>query len=314
MKKLISLTGLILIAGLAFSQQESQFTQFMYNKLGYNPGYAGSSDGICFTGLIRQQWIGLDGAPGSQLFSFNMPLNDQKVGVGMNIWRNTIGVSETVNIEGAYAYRLQMDEGTLGIGLMGSGRYIQSDFAKTDPIQAGDNTIPVGMQSKLIPNFGFGAYFSNDKFFLGLSAPRLLENNIDFGSTQTVISREVRHLYFMGGLVFPISKNTEFQPQLLVKYVQNAPLDADLNMNLVFLKKYSVGASYRFGGSTEVGIGESVDILLGAQLTEEFMVGFAYDITLSELRTHNNGTVEAMVRYCIQGGSGGDEYLNPRFF
>ncbi len=314
MKKLISLTGLILIAGLAFAQQEPQFTQFMYNKLGYNPGYAGSNDGTCFTGLIRQQWLGLDGAPGSQLFSFNMPLNDQKVGIGLNIWRNTIGVSQTMNIEGAYAYRLQMDEGTLGIGLMGSGRYLQSDFAKTDPIQSGDPTIAVGMQSKFVPNFGVGAYFSNDKFFVGASAPRILQNNIDLGDDQTVISREFRHLYLMGGLVFPLSENTEFQPQILIKYVQNAPLDADLNMNLIFLKKYSVGASYRFGGSTEQGIGESVDILLGAQLTEDFMIGFAYDVTLSELRTYNNGTIEAMVRYCIKGGGGGDEYLNPRFF
>jgi len=314
MKKLIFLTGFILITGLAFAQQEPQFTQFMYNKLGYNPGYAGSADGTCFSGLIRQQWLGLEGAPSSQLVSLNMPLNDQKVGVGLNLWRNTIGVSETVNIEGSYAYRLQMDAGTLGIGVMASGRYLQSDFSKTDPIQAGDPTIAIGQQSKFVPNFGVGLYFSNDKYFVGASAPRILQNNIDLGDDQVVISREFRHLYLMGGLVFPLSENTEFQPQVLIKYVQNAPLDADLNLNLIFLKKYSIGASYRFGGSTEQGIGESIDILLGAQLTEDFMVGFAYDITLSEIRSHNNGTVEAMVRYCLKGSGGGDEYLNPRFF
>lgn len=314
MKKLISISSFIFLTSFLFAQQEAQFTQFMYNKLGYNPGYAGSNIGTCFTGLIRQQWLGLEGAPGSQLFSFNMPLNENRVGIGANIWRNTIGVSETINIDLAYAYRLQMETGTLGIGVMGSGRYFQSDFSKTDPIQAGDNTIPVGMQSKLLPNFGVGVYFSNDKMFLGASAPRLLENNIDLGDDQTIVSREVRHLYFMGGLVFPMSETTEFQPQVLVKYVQGAPIDADLNLNLIFNKKYSLGASYRFGGSDEIGIGESIDILLGAQLTEALMVGFAYDITLSEIQDHNNGTVEAMVRYCLEGDSGGDEYLNPRFF
>ena len=197
---------------------------------------------------------------------------------------------------------------------MASGRYFQSDFDKTDPVQAGDQTIPVGVQSKLLPNFGFGLYFSNDKLFLGASAPRLIENNIDLGDDQTVVSREVRHLYFMGGLVFPMSEKTELQPQVLVKYVNGAPLDADMNLNLIIDKKYSLGVSYRFGGSTEIGLGESIDLLLGAQLNDDLMVAFAYDITLSEIQDHTSGTVEAMVRYCLKGDSGGDEYLNPRFF
>lgn len=315
MKNILSLTVLILAATMLFGQQDPQFTQFMYNKMGYNPGYAGSNDGVAFTALVRQQWLGLEGAPGSQLISFNMPLQDERVGIGASVWRTNIGINEMVNLEGDYAYRVELGEGRLGLGVMGSVRYLSSDFAMTDPLQAGDNSIPVGMQSKYVPNFGVGLYYGTDQYFFGVSAPRLLENNIDFADEDLILSTEIRHFYGMAGGLLKLSETTQLQPQILIKYAQNAPIDADINVNLILLNKYMVGASYRFGGTSDVGIAESIDFLLGAQISEKLMIGFAYDVTLSELRTYQNGTVEAMLRYVLPYESNNTgEYLNPRFF
>jgi type IX secretion system PorP/SprF family membrane protein len=158
-----------------------------------------------------------------------------------------------------------------------------------------------------------GAYFSTQNFYLGASAPRMLENNIDFADENILITKEVRHIYFMGGLVLRLSETVKLQPQVLLKYVKNAPFDADANVNLVIMDSYTVGLSYRIGGSKTKRIGESIDLLLGAQITDNLLFGVAYDVTLSELRDYNSGSIEAVIKYCI-GKSEGEEYLNPRFF
>lgn len=313
MKKIISLALGLLLVAMCMAQQEPQYSQFMYNKLGYNPGYAGSSESACLSCIYRSQWIGLKGAPTTQLVSFQMPLQNGRIGVGGNIWRNTIGISETYNAEAAYAYRLRMGRGFLGLGVMTSVRFLRNDYDKTDPLQTDDLSIPGGTQSKYVPNFGIGAYYTSESFFVGFSAPRLLENNIDFAEEDLVLSKEVRHLYLMGGLVLKLSDNVKIQPQALLKYVKNAPFDADVNMSLIALDKYTVGISYRIGGSKESGLGESIDLLLGGQITNNLLFGVAYDITLSELKNYNSGTVEGFVRYCF-GKSQGSEYQNPRFF
>jgi len=313
MKKYLLLLCTVLIATAGWTQQEPQFTQYMYNKMGYNPGYAGSNDAACITAIYRQQWIGLDGAPGTQLITFNMPLQNKRIGIGASVWRNTIGISETLNAEAAYSYRIRMGRGILGIGVMASVRLLRNNYDQATPIQSGDETIPTGLQSKYVPNFGMGAYFSTQNFYIGASAPRVLENSIDFAEENVLITKEVRHIYIMGGVVLPLSETVKVQPQVLLKYVQNAPFDADANVNLVIMDRYTIGMSYRIGGSRTSGIGESIDVLLGAQVTDNLLFGLAYDVTLSELRDYNSGSIEAVIKYCI-GKSEGEEYLNPRFF
>ena len=117
----------------------------------------------------------------------------------------------------------------------------------------------------------------------------------------------------MGGFVFNISDNVQLQPQVLLKYVEGAPFDADANLSLILLERYMLGVSYRLGGSKSSGVGESVDIILGAQISDSFFFSFGYDITMSELKDYNDGTIEAMIRYCF-GKPEGEEFLNPRFF
>jgi type IX secretion system PorP/SprF family membrane protein len=313
MKKLILLIPGLLFFNLLIGQQEPQFTQFMYNKLVYNPAYAGSREATCISAFYRTQWIGIEGAPTSMLVSFNMPLTNQRVGIGGTIYRNTIGINENIGAEGSYAYRFQLGNGYLGIGAMASVKLLRANFGETDPIQQNDQAIPVSLQSKFVPNFGIGAYYHSKNYFVGLSVPRLLQNNIDFADEDRVISREIRHFYAMGGLVFNLSDNVQLQPQVLLKYVEGAPFDADANLSLILLERYMLGVSYRLGGSKRSGVGESVDIILGAQISDSFFFSFGYDITMSELRDYNDGTIEAMVRYCF-GKPEGEEFLNPRFF
>lgn len=317
MKKLISTAIFSFAVLICFAQQEHQYTQFMYNKLSFNPGYAGSYDAPCLTGIYRNQWIGLEGAPKSLALTFDMPLLNKRVGAGLNLTSNTIGIQNKVTLDGVYAYRVRLGQGTLGIGVQGSIRYISNDYTD-DRLQgtqdiSSDGGIPVGEQNKYVPNFGAGLYYHTPTFYVGLSAPRFLKNNIDFNDLNgSVLSKEVEHLYLMAGLLIKLSENAKLQPQVLFKNAKNAPFDADLNLSLIFNEKYTIGATYRTGGDSP-SFGESIDLLVSAYVTNHFMFGLSYDITLSDLKEYNSGSLEAVLRYCF-GKSEGEDIINPRFF
>jgi len=317
MRLFTSLLALLFTLEGLFAQQEEQFTQFMHYKLGLNPAYAGSAgDGISFASLVRNQWSGLEGAPQTQLVSFSTIAWGENVGLGANILRQTIGVTSNYSLETAYSYRIPAPRGYLHLGLQASARMIRTDFSKlrgTQPIGQ-DPALPQTLQSRLVPNFGAGAYYHSENFYLGISIPRLIQNNIDFSDDGGTISKEVRHTYLMSGFIVPLADNIKLQPQALFKYVQGTPFDADINLNFIFMDKIVTGASYRSGGSKENGLGESVSLLFSAMVAERMLLGFSYDATLSELRRYSNGSIEAVLRFFFAGKSSSTNVEDPRFF
>ena len=314
--KIFTLVAVGLVPFYATAQQQPQNTQFMYYKLGYNPAFAGSQEAPCITGIFRQQWVGLEGAPSIQALTFNMPLMNQRVGVGANLYRHTIGITSMTNLDGVYAYRVRMGRGMLGIGVQGSVRNLTQDFNKTFAIQDKDQdvSIPANNESKLLLNFGTGLYYNTDRFYIGASAPRLLENDIDFSGEDATTSREVQHFYLMTGWTIELNDKLKLQPQTLLKFVDNAPLDADVNVNLIIQDMYITGLSYRFGGDKKDGSGDSIDLLVAAQVANRLMFGLSFDYTLSEVSDYTTGSIEASLHYCIGGGRSANEFVNPRFF
>ncbi|MCB0375893.1 MAG: type IX secretion system membrane protein PorP/SprF [Sinomicrobium sp.] len=318
MKNLYIIFLLFFVISSLTAQQEEQFSQFMYNKLAFNPAYAGSKDGACFTAVTRSQWIGgPKGTPQSQLLTFSMPLFGRKVGLGATINHHTIGLTERLTVETAYAYRIRMPRGYLSFGLQGSVRLIRINFsdAVTTQPKDSDGAIPGDLQSKYIPNFGAGLYYHNTRFFIGASAPRLLHNSIDLAEDDVVITRELSHVYVTGGMRWDLNANLQFQPQVLLKYVKNDPFEGDAHANFIFANKFTAGISYRLGGSKRSGIGEAIGLIGGIQATDMLFIGMSYDYTLSEIRYTTGGSIEAVVRYCI-GGQSDDaaEFVSPRFF
>ena len=323
MRKIFLLSFALLLAFICQAQQDQQYTQFMYNKMGYNPAYAGSMGLICATGIVRSQWLGLEGAPNTQLISLDASLYEKRVGLGMNLVRHNIGITDRYDFDAAYAFHVPVGKGMLGIGIQGTARYLKANFAddRLIAIQAPstDASIPAGMQTKLLPNFGAGLYYNDEKVYVGLSAPRLIENNIDFSQESAVISREIRHFYLMGGYLMDLSQDVQFHPQVLVKYAQNVPLDIDVNLSAILSQKYVVGATFRVGGSSDGSPIESIDILFSAQIMDHLIFGISYDVTVSSLKSYNSGSIEGMVRYCFKGNQSSskkeeEEFLNPRFF
>ncbi len=314
MKSLYLLFPLLLLLTAASAQQEGQFTQFMYNKMMFNPAAAGLGKQPVLSATMRSQWMGLEGAPETQLLSFETVLGaNSNVGIGANLFRQTIGISENFEFNTIYSYQIEMGIGYLRGGLQASVRLMRSDFSQVESIQPAesDPAIPLGIESKYVPNFGAGIYYTDlkERVYVGFSVPRLLENNIDLSDEQGVISRELRHLYVMGGIKLPLGEGIEkayVQPQVLLKYVEGAPFDADVNVNVFFAERFLAGLSYRIGGSKSSSLGESVSLLLGMDLTEKLTFGLSYDATLSELNSYNNGSIEGLLRYRFSGKPQGD--------
>jgi type IX secretion system PorP/SprF family membrane protein len=283
----------------------------MFNKLAYNPGSAGSFVSPIITAIYRNQWMGIDGAPNVQVLSYSQPLLNERLGIGANLSRSSIGVNRTFTLDLIYAYRIPMRRGHLGIGLQPSVRNFWQNWTDDrlySPTPAGtDVAIPTEPRSKWIVNFGAGLYYSNpDKgWYAGLAVPRIFPNNIDFAENGGVLSREAFHMNAMVGLTFGPSEDFQIIPQLLLKYVQNAPFEAELNTMLGFQQKFYTGLSYRAGGDTN-GAGESIDVLAGIQATENLFLCLSYDIGLTRLRKFNNGSIEAVVRWYINPPEGTD--------
>jgi type IX secretion system PorP/SprF family membrane protein len=305
MRKIWTIYVLLSLPFLVVAQQEEQFTQYMFNRPGYNPGYAGSDGGLCFTSIIRNQWIGLEGAPQSQLITVNTLLGNTRVGLGGTVMRQTIGLSEKLTLEGMYAYRIPFARGILGIGIQGSLRQFKVNFQNaiaTTSIDL-DGAIPGGITSKIAPNFGAGIYYDSKSFYFGISSPRLLNIDIDPGSDDLIISREVQHFYGMAGMSFQPLPGLKIQPQILLKIVQNSPIDADFNILFGFLDHLSVGVSIRTGGSNVSGIGESLSLMGATRITKNILIGIAWDSTLSELKNYSDGTIEVALRLTFGGAS-----------
>lgn len=303
-KTLLLVVLLLSVLTKGFSQQDAQYTQFMDLKLAYNPAYAGADAGAEIQLFARQQWVGIEGAPSSQVISFNTPFTASGTGLGARISRLALGLENQYNGEISYAYRIQLPRGArLGIGLAASARQLTINFQDATPIQGGgiDQSIPLGQENKIVPNFGAGIYFDSPNFYVGVSAPRLLENNIDFTSSETIISREVRHLYAMMGYKFQFSEQFYLQPQALLKLVEASPFDADFNLTAGIGRNIEIGTSYRMGGSADSGFGESISLLAAFFVSNQLQLGLAYDIGMSELRTQHNGSFGVRLRYIFGG-------------
>jgi type IX secretion system PorP/SprF family membrane protein len=187
---------------------------------------------------------------------------------------------------------------------------MQIRWDEANPTQAFDNSIPGGVTSKLLPNFGAGVYYQAQHWYAGFSIPHIFENKLDFSlnaggnSSIDIEPRLKQHYYLMGGLSFDIAKKVQIQPNLLFKYVGNAPLDLDLNLSFVFFEKVLAGVTYR--------LGDSFDVLIQWKVAPQLQIAFAYDITVTQLQQYNAGTIEVMMEYCFLKKT--EKVNNPRFF
>ena len=299
----VMLSGiLLLMVPKCYAQQEVMFTQYMFNGLALNPAYAGSHDVVSATAIGRQQWVGLEGAPSTQTFSIHSPIKSDRVGIGLLLLHDKIGVTNQYNATLSYAYRIPLKHGKLAMGLQAGMSSYQANYGETGI----DNDVAFnrGTISVWQPNFGAGLYYYNDRFYAGFSVPQLLERAYDTypnSSNQGL----VRHYFLNAGYVFDLNQDLKLKPNALVKVVEGAPVQVDLNANLLIMEVLWVGLSWRSF--------DSVDGLLQLQLTDRLQLGYSYDFaTTREIRSVNGGSHELSLNYRFTIGH--KKSVSPRYF
>ena len=313
---LLTLICLIFLALPGWAQQENQYTQFSFNKLYYNPAYAGARGKANITAMYRNQWLGFEGSPTSQMLSFHTPLFADRVGLGLGISNHRVGITNIWYANLAYSYHVKIKKHTsLRFGLQGTFKRLSLDFSDPSVIVREDTDpaiIESGIANKNIANFGAGVYLSYKSIYLGVSVPHFYPNiiGVNPNAGNNLIAQESPHIYLMGGAMIPAGKSFHIKPTILTKYVNGAPFDFDAQLSLVYQLKLHAGVSYRLGGDSE-SFGESIDFLLFYQFTK-IGFGVSYDYTLSQIKTQSNGSIEAIVRYDFKKEK--DDIANPRFF
>ena len=314
MKNLCVTTLLLLTIGFYSTsiqaQQDAQYTQYMYNTLSVNPAYAGSRGVFSFLGLYRSQWVGLEGAPRSLTASAHAPVGE-KVGLGLNITNDEIFISEETYIDIDFSYTLNLSERDwLALGLKGGAHLLNINFDETTPFQNGDNqaTEQPNIDNKFSPQFGLGAYYYTEKFYLGLSAPNILETeHFDESANlnnSSATAREKINFYLISGYTFDLNSDLKFKPAVLFKMVEGAPLQADLSANFLIKEKLTLGAAYRWSAAFSG--------MVGFQVSDQLMLGLAYDRETTDLQQFNDGSFEVFLRYELFNRK--ERLLSPRFF
>ncbi len=299
MKKIYLVLLFVISVGSITAQQEVQWTQYMYNKLYFNPGYAGMSDGTCVTGFFRSQWAGFENAPSTSNFNMNIPVSFLGGGLGLNVVNDQLGVMNDVMLGFAYSYHIDIGKGTLGLGLrgdlmnrstVGNPNYIAPDGTSGE----GDAAIVQGGSDGINFDMAFGAYYQSRAFWLSLSSVRLLETTTEFSAGQGQIQEmnNRRHYFLAGGYNFNIpNTNIILQPNIMVKSdITQTSFDAGLMATIA--NRFWAGTAYR--------LEESFSFMGGFYLTPSLRFGYAYDAGAGPLRTESTGSHEIFVSYCFK--------------
>lgn len=294
--------ALILLGTFGYSQQDAQYTQYMYNTINVNPAYAGSRGVMSIFGLHRTQWVGLDGAPTTNAFSINAPLGGN-VGGGLSFVNDKIGPTVENAISADFSYTIKTSETRkLSFGLKATANMFNLDITKLNPQNANDPLLQ-NLNSNFTPNIGAGIYFHSDKSYLGLSVPNFFETK-RYNDNDVAVYKERLNLYFIGGYVFDLSSNLKFKPAFLTKAVEGAPLQLDVSGNFLIYDKFVLGAAWRWDAA--------VSAMAGFQVNDGLYIGYGYDLETTKLANYNSGSHEVFLRYELFKKE--NKIVSPRFF
>lgn len=305
-KALITGVLLVLLGSSIQAQQDAQYSMYMFNSLVINPAYAGTRGATSVTGLFRKQWVGIQGAPLSASISWHGSDRTERNGFGASITEDNLGITNMIGVYGYYAYKVRLGPGKLSMGLLGGMLNYRNNWNSLKIKSQTDAAIPREIQNRFMPLVGAGLYYNTRLFYAGVSVPNVIPNRysrftVGFGQED---ARQVVHVFATTGIAIEINQNLVLKPSILMKYAVRAPIEFDINFAVLLRQALWVGVSYRTRDAI-VGMVE-YDFVNG------FRIGYAYDLTLTELAKVNTGSHEIMVGLDIRRSR--NKFITPRYF
>ena len=301
---LVSIFICFVVTNRAIAQQDAQFSQYMYNNQSINPAFAGNRGALSLFAMHRSQWLGFDNAPETYLFSAHTPIQNSKLGFGLNFLSESIGPIDETNASVDVSYWIQISKKfRLSFGLRFNANIFNISNNRLNPQQANDPLLS-NFNSEFNPNIGAGLFLHSEKSFMGLSVPAILQrSNLDSNSF-TAISVYRPTAYFYGGYVFDIFPFIKFKPASFLKLQEGSPLQIDLSANFLFYEKFTLGAAWRWDASAS--------FLAGFQVNQKCFIGYAYDIETTSLQQYHSGSHELFIRFELFNRK--SKLISPRFF
>lgn len=322
MKRFYRIFLLVLFAGFfgeIQSQQLPQFSQYIFNGLHINPGYAGYKNAGYIQSTYRNQWAGLSGAPRTFTVTADLSANEGLMGFGVSLLSDEIGPTRTSTGLLTYSYRIQTgSESFLGLGVSGGASQYMIDGSKLDPNDLDDPDLPLGVQSVFTPNMNAGLFFHTPRFYAGFSAYNMVGRRVLEREDISLAFHDF-HYYLTAGALLSLSDNIEFKPSFLIKEVKGAPTSYDLNGMFLFMERLWLGASYRsnlrlWKDNLEDNLNNRTALAFIAEVfaTESLRIGYAYDTNLNALQDYRYNSHEISVGYYLTPRN--VKLKNPRWF
>lgn len=324
MKKAILLSVLIIFAKLVNAQQDAQYSQYMFNGIYINPAYAGYKEQLNLHSFYRNQWTGIKGSPKSMSLAVDAIANDGNVGLALQIASDKLGAQSSISAYANYAYRLRVGSSEssrlalgVGVGVVQNG--IDGDML--DPIDLGDNRIPVGMQRNILPDARAGVFYSTDRWYAGFSADNLIaQYTVKQDNSAAYYPTQKAHYYLTGGVLLPLNETVQLKPSFLLKDDRGGPTSLDLNAFVLLADKIWVGGSYRTAVKLydksylqkDLEMRNSVVAMTEVFATPQLRVGYAFDYSLSKLSGYSGGSHEISIGFYIKPKN--LRMLTPRYF
>ncbi len=304
MKRSLLLFSTILSCWVAQAQQESVFTQYFNNMQAVNPAYVGSRGTFTVTGLHRSQWTGIEDAQRTQTLTMNTPVYNENFGLGLAILNDQIGPigSTIMNVDLAGRIRVSQDA-YLSAGIKIGLNFFRANISGLDLNNPTDPNFSQNVSSTL-PNIGAGLYYYTSKYYVGVSIPRIVNNQLANGDLVLGEGRERRHYYFTAGARFRLSEEWDMQPMALVYFPERAPTTFNVSDMFIFNDKLWLGAGWRWK--------ESIHFAVGYNLLPELRAMYSYDFLIGDLQPYSNGSHEISLTYDLPFSS--DRIQNPRYF
>ena len=295
----------------SFGQQESVFTQYMFNRLAINPAYAGSKGVWDFNAMYRHQWVGFEGAPRTLNVSAHKGFGGNRHGAGLVVINDMLGDYRQTAIAGNYAFRIKLrfGPGKYGFLSMGLQAAVLNHGIDLDAIRANDIDDPYlrnANNSTWTPDFSTGLLLNTSRWYVGASYVHLAPFEVQFDDSEN--STLDGHLMATGGIDIPTSRtnrNFVISPAMFVRYVPtNGAFQFDVNTNFTFLERFWVGVNYRYQ--------DAVSGLVGFFPHKRLRIGYSYDFVTSDLSPYQTGTHEVTVGFSL--GKKQSRVLTPRYF
>ena len=285
------LVALVIFTGSSVAQQRPIQSLYMFDPLVINPAYAGTQVQLSATAIYRNQWVNLEGAPKTFTASIHSGFLKSKMGLGIVLGSDQIGVHNDISAYAVYSYKIQLNRNwSMSMGLQGGFNYLETDYNKLTLKNPGDPNL-AGTTSKFNPNVGAGVFLRSKKVYIGFSVPYMINNKVVDINANTEAEQH-RYYYLQAGTSKSLGPNVMFIPSALFRFQESAPVSFDINGTFVFYKAVGLGASYR--------LNEGVVALFELQITESFHMGYAYDFTISDLNRVSLGSHEIMVNYRLK--------------